>query len=210
MEEAIELEYQVKLEDYLDGNQAIIQYNHRKKWISWLTIEVFAVVTIAFGIFYVFLGILELNSLSISWLNHLLLDWLEIDRSYNFSTIDRITIIFLGCFCSMLGIFLGLMARPKFNSKLYSIGWKKFWQKYPIQGEARKLKVSEFNLTIKSQTLNINCQWSSLTRFIEGELVFVLFWFTGETKILPKRMFTSETQLNEFRELLDRNINKHQ
>jgi hypothetical protein len=59
MEKAIELEYQITLEDYLDGNKTIIQYNHRKKWIFWLTIEVFAVITIACGIFYVFLGIVD-------------------------------------------------------------------------------------------------------------------------------------------------------
>jgi hypothetical protein len=210
MEEAIELEYQVTLEDYLDGNKAIIQYNHQKKWISWLTIEVFAIVTIACGIFYIFLGILELKSLGIPWLNHLLLDWLEINSSYNFSTTDRIFFILFGCFWLVSGVFLGLMARPNFSSKLHSIGWKKSWQKYPIQGEARKLKVSELGLNLESQTLNINCQWSSLTRILEGDLVFVLFLFTGETKMLPKRMFTSEAQIEEFRELLDRHVNKNQ
>jgi hypothetical protein len=200
MNREIELEYQVTLEDYLDGNQAITKEIFDNSWLL-RTLPFFLVF---FGLFCIFLGFIWFNQSSV---NTLVLNLAEIDQT---SETDAMLEVVGGILCLMLAPIFYLLRQTKSIVNSKSKGWQKFWEQNSVMGEARTLKANELSLTLESQTLNITFEWSALTKVLEGELVLVLCLFTGETKMLPKRMFTSEVQMNEFRQLLDRHLKKVQ
>jgi hypothetical protein len=127
--------------------------------------------------------------------------WLLLVQFKTATEVDRIITTVIGCLGLILGIVCFFWMKELFV-RLNLLGLQKSWQKYPIMGEKRKLIFKESGLILESDTFKINCQWNALTEVVEGKSVFVLRLFTGETKMIPKRIFTSENQLNEFCRLL--------
>jgi hypothetical protein len=200
MEDAIELEYQVTLEDYLEANKAVIKNNFSKPWISWGILKLLPASIAISGLSFILFSVLLLVNFNDDYINHLLSNWFGIKKLYTF---DEITLLIFGCLLVVLAIVFILFFTSEFVCKFKSKQWENSWQNNLNVAEIRKITIDNTGLNLESDAFNITCQWAAITRFIESESVFVLYLFTGERKIVPKRIFINEDTINKFRDLLE-------
>jgi YcxB-like protein len=199
----IQLDYQLTLSEYIDGSQAVYKANLTKPWVLWGLLRGLPVLTLLSALFFLWTGIFALNYTSDTEINNSLLVLMGVEQ---LSRNDAITFVVLGCISLLASISLPIVLRPNFIIQAQRKRYEQIWQKNPLMGEYRTLTVTEIGLDLKSESLQINSEWSTLTRVVESQMVFVFYWFTGEAKMISKQYFPNEEELNQFRELIRRQV----
>jgi YcxB-like protein len=201
----IQLDYQIALPEYIDGNQAMYRANLTRSWVIWL-FRGLPVLTLLSALPMLWTGIFVLNHPSGAVSNNPILVWMEFDQ---LSRNDAITYVVLGCLGLLASIGFPIFLRPNFMVQAQTKNYEQTWQKNPLMGELRTLTATEIELSLKSESLQITLEWATLTRVVESQMVFVLYWFTGEGKMVSKQCFTGEDALNQFRELVRQHVTNY-
>ena len=126
--------------------------------------------------------------------------------STNFVKLERSDYIFYTLFyIFFLSTYLD-KAFPKLNPFFCWNINKKYQQNFVWQ-ELKKILILNTGITIVSASYRQHRQWSSIDSTVENKKLFLLYHSRNqEYTIIPKRIFPSETELDNFRSLLNRNI----
>lgn len=201
----IQLDYQITLPEYIDGGQTVHRAKLANPWVLWSLFRGLPVFGVLSAFLSLWMGIFALNYPSGTEINNPLLVWMGFDQ---LSGDDATTYIVLGCMGLLAAIIFPVFIRPNFLVR-QTRSYEQTWQKNPLMGECRTLTATEIGLNLKSESFQITCEWSTLTRVVESRMVFMLYWFTGESKMISKQCFTSEDALNQFRELVRQNVKNY-
>jgi hypothetical protein len=98
--------------------------------------------------------------------------------------------------------FTYMLAGPRFSGRRQFRG-------SPSAQSPMTIEATDAGLALNSPYADSKLSWSAFVAWAEGEFVFVILPQPRIYVPIPKRAFTSE-QLNEFRELLGRNIKAQQ
>jgi YcxB-like protein len=202
----IQLDYQITLPEYIEGNQAVYKAKLSRPWLLWGLFRALPVLMLLSGVLMLWTGIFALTHTSGIESSNPLLVWMEVDR---LSEDDATTYVVLGCISLAVSIMYPVFLRPNFIVKMGRTNYEQTWQKNPLMGECRTLTATEAGLDLKSESLQITWEWATLTRVVESQMVFILYWFTGEGKMISKQCLSSEDALNQFRELVRQNVKNY-
>jgi YcxB-like protein len=202
----IQLNYQITLPEYIDGSQSIHRAKLTNPWVLWGLFRALPVLGLLSAFTMLWTGIFVLNHPSGTVSNNPILVWMEFDR---LSRNDAITYVVIGCLSLLASISFPTFLRPTLIVQAQTKKYEQTWQKNPLMGECRTLTVTKSGLSLTSESFQISCEWATLTRVVESQMVFMLYWFTGEMKMISKQCFTSEDALNQFRELVQQNISNY-
>ncbi|MFB2894611.1 YcxB family protein [Aerosakkonemataceae cyanobacterium BLCC-F50] len=78
----------------------------------------------------------------------------------------------------------------------------RIWKSQPSIREPITLEANEEGITLKSTLFESNIKWQVYTKFVETNKLLMLYQSNQSFNLLPKRAFSTNEQLNEFRELL--------
>jgi YcxB-like protein len=202
----IQLDYQITLPEYIDGGQTIHRAKLTNPWILWGFFRGLPVFLLLSAVLSLCMGIFALNHPSGAEVNNPLLVWMGFDQ---LSGDDATTYIVIGCVGLLISIIFPVLARPNVIVHMGRTNYEQTWEKNPLMGECRTLTTTEAGLDLKSESFQITCEWATLTRVVESQMVFILYWFTGEAKMISKQCFTSEDALNQFRELVQKHVKNY-
>lgn len=176
----MELKYPIVLEDHLDAHQASLEYNFSRPWVRWGLLRGLPTFLIVSSLYF-FLS----------------------DYSY-LSDLDLVVLQIFSYLNLLVGVLLPFLMRPKVIASSFCNRRERdrAWQNTPSMREARTVIATENGLTIKGETWETFWKWKACHCFFETEQGFLLCFFSRETKFFPKRIFNSEAQIDEFRELL--------
>lgn len=119
--------------------------------------------------------------------------------------VAMVTII-LGGILFLIGIVFPNVMNPKSITRINQKRIEGSWQQKSTGAEIRSFTVTKSGLALKGEFFDTNWTWQSCTRFFENEHGFLIKFFTGESRFIPKRVFKNQEQVDEFRVLIDRNI----
>lgn len=115
-----------------------------------------------------------------------------------------------GCLFAVLGLILvalGVFCNPYINPlRRYAIA--RSWKSQPDIHEPRAIQVTEDGIIVKFPTFQSTINWQDYTHFIETKNLFMVYQDRRVFNLFPKRAFSSDHQVNQFRELLEKNIEK--
>jgi hypothetical protein len=114
-------------------------------------------------------------------------------------------------FSSVLFLSLPLILfNPYFSNPIKDYFLNRFWKKLPNSHHPISLEVNEETLNFKSVTYESSLQWQFFIQAIETKNIFMLYQAKALFNMLPKRAFSSDEQMAEFRELVRTKIAKFQ
>ena len=126
--------------------------------------------------------------------------------SANFDKLERSDYIFYALFYLFFLLTYLDKAFPKLNPFFRWNINKKYQQNFVWQ-ELKKISILNTGITIVSESHRQHRQWSNINHTVENKKLFLLYHSRNqEYIIISKRIFPSETELNNFRSLLNRNI----
>lgn len=76
----------------------------------------------------------------------------------------------------------------------------------PKYRETYRLEFDDTGLRFKTATVDSKLAWNHFNRVIESDKVFLLIYGKMMYSVIPKRAFASEAEIDDFRQLLNRNI----
>lgn len=107
-----------------------------------------------------------------------------------------------------LHLILGICGMPFFEFSIRrSIidAWK---NPSKMMQETITTDITEEMLSMKNSSVQVQTKWQIYTHFVERPNLFIVYPSSREYYIFPKRVFSSEEQLSEFREPLCRKVGK--
>ena len=132
-------------------------------------------------------------------------DFLVLERYLGYYSSERaneeLYVLLYTCSFAFI-LFFGRLF-PKLNPLAY---WntKKDLQKNFVKQEARQITITEEGIAIASQNFRERHQWQAITKTAENTKIFLLYHSRDkEFTVVPKRIFNSEAELIEFRDLLN-------
>ena len=102
-----------------------------------------------------------------------------------------------GCLFLALGIFLN----PALNLLQRYMIYKN-WKSNPSIREPVNLEVSEEGINSQGATFQSAIKWQIFTKFLESKNLFILYQSNNLFNMIPKRAFSSDEQIEQFRDLL--------
>lgn len=108
---------------------------------------------------------------------------------------------------SVFLVVIGICSNPSFNP-LQNYFIARLWKSQPSIREPMTLEISEEGLTGSSPIFQSTVKWQIYTHFIETTNLFVVYQSKRLFNMFPKRAFSNEQELDEFRYLLERKIVK--
>lgn len=129
--------------------------------------------------------------------------------SYFFLWVGSILLIVWGFDCILIGdiliffffVILGIFANPSFNP-LQRYYLASTWKSQPSIREPITIEVTKEGLTLYSSYFKSHLKWQIYTGFIETKNLFMVYQSKRFFNWFPKRAFSSDEQVHEFRELL--------
>jgi hypothetical protein len=99
---------------------------------------------------------------------------------------------------------------------VYGVFWVSFplwrawliWRGNPSSKEVIRCWADEEGFRLQTTNSDATVKWPGLIEFRETRNLFLIYPSKGMYCLIPKRAFTDESQVKEFRELLDRKINQ--
>ncbi|WP_404784679.1 YcxB family protein [Altericista sp. CCNU0014] len=202
----IQSDYQITLPEYIDGGQAINKARLANPWMLWGVSRGVPILGLLTAFFSFWIGIFALNHPSGTGIDNQLLVWMQFDR---LSGNDAATYIALGCISLVASIVNSVCLHPSVFMRGQRKSCERTWQKNPLMGERRTLTATEIELSLNSKSLQITWEWAALNRVIESQMVFIVYWFTGESKMISKQCFASEDELDRFRDLVRHRVKNY-
>lgn len=175
-------------------------------WVQWGLFKGFPVLALLSALLSLWMGIFALNHPSGIEIDNLLMIWMGFDQ---LSGDDATTYVALGCIGLLTSVIFTLFIRPNVIVQGQRKNYEQIWKKNPLMGECRTLTAAGTGLDLTSESLRIICEWSTLTRVAESRMVFALYWFTGDIKMISKQSFPSEDALHQFRELVRKQVKNY-
>ena len=103
-----------------------------------------------------------------------------------------------------------LFLNPYFSNPLKNYFINLTWKNFPNLHNPITVESSEEIIKINIMNSESNIQWQVYLKVIETKKIFMLYQAKALFFIIPKRAFSSNEQVDEFRELLHKNIEKFQ
>ncbi len=72
-----------------------------------------------------------------------------------------------------------------------------------------ELVFSEEGIQFKTEDIDSHLKWELYKRWIENQEFFIMYHGKNEFSVIPKRVFRDEAELNGFRELIRRKVDKN-
>lgn len=107
----------------------------------------------------------------------------------------------------LFSLFMGAGINPEFNIFQKYTSYR-LWKAQHNLHNSRETDVSEEGIKLKGEGFEANLEWKIYTHFIETKRLFILYQSKLCFNMFPKRAFSNEQQVEEFRELLQRKITK--
>jgi hypothetical protein len=200
----IQIDYRITLSEYIDGSQAINRIALENPWMLWGIFRGLPVLTVLLAFVSLWLGVYLLGH------PELTNDVLTLSGLEQLS-VDATTFVVCGLIGLLLAICFAAYLRPGAitkNRRMIDESEQK-WQKDLLMGESMMLTVTDSGLSLMSESLQINCEWNALTRVVESQMVFVFYWFTGESRMVSKQFFASKDSVDQFRGLIQQNVKQY-
>lgn len=175
----MQIEYRLSLKDYQEVNQAHLKL---QPWIY---------------IFFWFLILIGLFFLSQAIKNFFLCD------KHCFELI--VAFVFLFFLFLLPPIFL---CNPYFSSSIQNNNCKLFWEKLTNLHQPMTVEVNEESLKFKTLYIEDKFKWQFFLQAVETRNIFMLYESQVVFSMIPKRAFSNDAQVEEFRELLRTKIAK--
>ena len=102
-------------------------------------------------------------------------------------------------FCFL--VISSICINPSFNVLQYYC-LARTWKSQPSIREPITLEVAKEGLTMSSSSFQSNLKWQIYTHFIETKNLFMVYQSKQIFNVFPKRAFSNDEQIHEFRELL--------
>ncbi len=102
-------------------------------------------------------------------------------------------------FCLL--VIVGICINPSSNV-LQRYCLARIWKSQPSIREPITLEVTKEGLTVSSPSFQSNLKWQIYTHFIETKNLFMVYQSKQIFNLFPKRAFSSDEYIHEFRELL--------
>lgn len=182
----IKINYQLSKEDYLEAMQ-----------ISVLKYPGFAFYTYLLLLIAGFLDLIRIKNP-----NFMIIQYFQ--NTNNYSTPSDYLVyglfqIIIGCLLLINQFF------PKINPLL---NWK-FLQKYNknfVVKEIRNVEINDTQLSLVLDSYREIRSWENYIKFVESSKIFLLYYSKEKYQIIPKRAFTTTSDLELFRNLLQNKI----
>ncbi len=129
--------------------------------------------------------------------------------SYFFLWVGSIFLMVRGFDCILSGniwiffffVILGIFANPSFNP-LQRYYLARTWESQPSIRKPITIEITKEGITLYSPYFKSNLKWKIYIRFIETKNLFMIYQSNRFFNLFPKRAFSSDEQVNEFRDLL--------
>lgn len=176
--------YQLTVEDYLEAQQ-LIERNTKSFWLN-------------LGIIGLCLSQVIICLVRFRYLDFLVFKELNFYYEQSNDELYRSIGSYALCFFAYFG-----MVFPKLNPLAYWTAEKDL-QKNFIKAESKEISITSEGIAIASQNYRQYYQWQAITKTVENNKIFLLYYSRDrECIVIPKRVFNSESELNNFRYLLD-------
>lgn len=180
----MQLEYRLTLKDYQEANQTHFQKMRRLSYIfCWL-------LSIFFGV----IGLLSVIA------SILLLTGMISDNNLE----EPISTLINGCVFLAVAIFVN----PTLNLLQRYLIYRN-WKSNPSIREPVNIEVTEEGIDFEGATFKSAIKWQIYTNFLESKNLFMLYQSNNLFNMIPKRAFSSNEQINQFRDLIGRMIVKN-
>ena len=184
MNDKISANYQLTRSDYIEAKQL---YRRKSKDF------IFSSILILFYVALILLSIYRFKEP----------DFLVMARYrdyYNLEQTNEERYVLIAVYLFALSIFSGKLF-PKLNPLAY---WntKKDLQKNFVKQEVKQISITSEGIAIASQNYRQNFQWQAIGKTAENQKIFLLY-YSGDREciVIPKRIFSTEAELNNFRHL---------
>ena len=182
------IEYQLLVSDYIEAQQLDTEKNKFSK------LNLFILIYILLSLFVFTFKIDSLAFLVFGY-----------GASANFGKLECSDYVFYTLFYLFFLLTYLDKAFPKLNPFFRWNINKKYQQNFVWQ-EMKRISILNRGITIVSESYRQHRQWSNIDGTVENKKLFLLYHFRNqEYTIIPKRIFSSETEIKNFRRLLDGN-----
>jgi hypothetical protein len=107
-------------------------------------------------------------------------------------------------------LFAIIFFNPYFSNPLKNYFVARTWKGFASLHQPMSVEVNEEVLKIKSINFDTSMQWQLYIKAVETKNLFMLYQAKALFNMIPKRAFSSDEQVEEFRELLRTKIEKFQ
>lgn len=101
-----------------------------------------------------------------------------------------------------------LFLNPYFSNPIKNYFVARTWKNFPNGHQPMSVEVNEEVIKIKSINFDTIMQWQLYIKAVETKNLFMLYQAKALFNMIPKRAFSSDEQVEEFRELLRTKIEK--
>jgi YcxB-like protein len=201
-----QLDYQITLSEYIDGCQAIHKARLMNPWVLWGIFRGLPILGLLAGILFLWTGIAILTQPSNNEITNSLLIWMEANQA---SQGDEKFYLAWGCIGLLVSGIFPVFIRPNVIVRSHGKTYEQTWNKNPLMGALRTLTATATEFNFKSDSFHVTGEWSTLSHVIESPMVFIFFFFTGESRMISKQSFPNEDSLNQFRNLVRQHVRKY-
>lgn len=105
-----------------------------------------------------------------------------------------------GLLLGIMGLFVGLLVTVRFIIPYY------VYQQYILNRGEYSLDFTEEDIHFKAANIDSRLNWSMYTHALSGQEHYLLYYGKNQYTIIPRRVFESADQLNDFDHLLRQKI----
>jgi hypothetical protein len=184
------LEYKISLEYDRDREQTYWENSLNKEKIIFITLRYFP-------IFLVFLGISSLI-------------WGLIEQDvYNSSALISLGIVSLLSSIFLFFVYRPQISRVKFIASMKDHSLQKQWNEYYAQENKVNIILTSKEFILKTDDSEKAFTWQVFKSLDEYSTGFIISFFDGYRKFIPKLIFVDEKQINDFKELVKKYKNNY-
>lgn len=177
----INIDYTITFQDDLDANETSNEYSFNRPWVKWGIFRGLSLIMFLDGLYLVVLGIIESS-----------------DPESNLT-------IGLGLFCIVVGIIFPLLMRPKIAQYFWARRYLKIQSKKQFsQEKIRNIYISETELIFKTEYSETAWTWKAVAKFFEGNKGFIIWFYSGHTKYIPKKIWSDIEGVKQFTNILEK------
>ena len=178
----INIDYKITFQDDLDANETDLEYKFNLPWFKW--------------------GVVRGTSLSLLLLGLYYIIW----ESKEFTSSDANWIIATGIFFMTIGIAFPLLMQPKMTQSSFNrLNMPKRWRKKNNTEEIRNITLTEREFVFKTEYSESAWTWKGLKQVFEGSKGFQIWFYSGQKKYVPKRIFENNEEVERFKSILNKN-----
>lgn len=101
-------------------------------------------------------------------------------------------------------MLLWLLQPKSAQSSLSRWNEKRKWKRKKSQEEIRKIAVTDTEFIFATKYSELAWTQKAIKDFFAGKKGFVIYFYSGHQKFIPKRIFANSEEINRFRRILEK------